>query len=137
MLDFGCLSSVFLGTLLGFRFGTLSLILGILSSALTSGPCRRYECPVIDLKIADPDLAEKVANGGVPLRDLCRQEVDKFDTYLRGYSDEYVEGLARFERLAIEGYIYQKVRGRFDGQEKEAGEPCDSGEHQDGATASS
>lgn len=70
---------------------------------------------MITLKVDDQDVAAAVANGGPQLRDLCRKEVDLFDQYLRSYGQEYAGGLAKFERLAIEGYIYQKIRGRVDG----------------------
>ena len=102
---------------------------------MTYAPGRRYECFVIDLKVTDPETAKAVAEGGAPLRSLCQKEVSKFEDYLREYGGEYGEGLARFERLAIEGYIYQKVRGHFDGQEK-ADLSGDPREHEDGATTS-
>ena len=62
----------------------------------------------------DEGLRSAVANGGEPLRDLCRKEVDNFDQYLRKFGEDYRDGLSKFERLAIEGYIYQKLRGRVD-----------------------
>lgn len=70
---------------------------------------------LFDLKIVDEDRAEEAAKGGRPLRDLCREEVDNFDQYLKtcGYP-EYAHGLAQWERYAIEGYLYQKIRGRID-----------------------
>jgi hypothetical protein len=66
------------------------------------------------MKITDAELAQKVAGGGEPLRDLCRQEVENFDRHLRQYGSEYRDGLARFERLVLEGYLYQKLRGHLD-----------------------
>ena len=68
----------------------------------------------IRLVIDDPQLAEQVRDGGPSLRSLCQKEVDAFDAYLRRYGAEYAEGLAKFERLAIEGYIYQKIRGHLE-----------------------
>jgi len=63
---------------------------------------------------ATPEELEALTKGGELLRCLCGKEVDLFDAYLRNYGREYAEGLAKFERLAIEGYLYQKVRGRLD-----------------------
>jgi hypothetical protein len=67
---------------------------------------------MITLTVDDPEAAAAVANGGQQLRDLCQKEVDLFDAYLRSYGKEYAGGLAKFERSAIEGYLYQKIRGR-------------------------
>ena len=68
----------------------------------------------IALKIEDEELANEVATGGQSLRNLCRKEVEYFDKYLRQHGGEYKEGLAKFEALAIEGYLYQKIRGHLD-----------------------
>ena len=68
----------------------------------------------ITIKITDDELAQTVAAGGEPLRALCRQEVENFDQYLRRYGSEYQDGLAKFERLVLEGYLYQKIRGHLD-----------------------
>jgi hypothetical protein len=57
---------------------------------------------------------EALCNGGGPLRSLCQKEVEIFDQYLRSYGRGYEDGLARFERYAIEGYLYQKIRGHLD-----------------------
>jgi hypothetical protein len=69
---------------------------------------------MITITVDDPEVASAVANGGPQLRDLCQKEVGLFDAYLRSYGREYAGGLSRFERLAIEGYLYQKIRGRVD-----------------------
>ena len=66
------------------------------------------------LTIEDPELATAAVNGGEPLRILCRKEVDNFDRYLREYGHEYKDGLAKFERSMLEGYLYQKLRGHLD-----------------------
>ena len=63
---------------------------------------------------ATPEELEAIAKGGELLRCLCGKEVDLFDAYLRQYGREYADGLAKFERLAIEGYLYQKARGHID-----------------------
>ena len=62
---------------------------------------------------ATPEELAALAKGGELLRCLCGKEVDLFDAYLRQYGREYADGLAKFERLAIEGYLYQKVRGHI------------------------
>lgn len=63
--------------------------------------------------------AMEKADTGVsgPLRDLCRKEVDRFEAYLKRSDPSFAEGLVRIERLAVEGYIYQKLRGHMDTQE--------------------
>jgi hypothetical protein len=58
------------------------------------------------------DVAKTIFKGGTPLRDLCQKEVDLFEDYLRT-QEGYTDGLAKFLRLAIEGYLYQKIRGRL------------------------
>jgi len=78
---------------------------------------------MITLKIDDPEVASTVANGGPQLRDLCQKEVDLFDAYLRSYGKEYAGGLSKFERSAIEGYLYQKIRGRVDSMREPEGLP--------------
>lgn len=69
----------------------------------------------------DPSLQDIVAKGGEPLRDLCRKEVDLFDKHLRHFgsnpnnkSGEYKEGLGKYTRWTLEGYLYQKLRGALD-----------------------
>lgn len=71
---------------------------------------------VFDIKLRGIENAVRVAKDPDQLRSLCRDEVNKFDQYLRRYGEEYVDGLSKFERLAIEGYLYQKLRGRVDAQ---------------------
>lgn len=56
--------------------------------------------------------AEK--GNGVPLRDLCREEVERFEAYLKKSDPWFAEGLVQIEQRAIEGYIYQKLRGHVD-----------------------
>lgn len=48
------------------------------------------------------------------LRSLCRKEVESFEAYVRANDPWFRDGLVRMERLAIEGYIYQKVKGHID-----------------------
>lgn len=70
--------------------------------------------PTITMKAnGNGAVAAAIRDGGEQLRQIVSAEVDRFDAYLRNFGHEYVEGLARFERLAVEGYIYQKLRGRL------------------------
>lgn len=57
------------------------------------------------------------------LRSLCQKEVNLFDSYLRRTDPQFRDGLSRFERLAVEGYIYQKARGHLDAQESPSNLP--------------
>jgi hypothetical protein len=73
-----------------------------------------------ELKLSGEETEiEEALKGGNLLRYLCQKEVESFDVYLKQFSREhsnigkdYESGLARFERDAIEGYLYQKLRGR-------------------------
>ena len=85
---------------------------------------------MLKIAIEDPDVKAEVANGGNPLRALCRKEVDDFENVMRQHPD-YRDGLARFERFAIEGYLYQKIRGNLDATMSTSNLPK---ERQDGAT---
>ena len=68
------------------------------------------------------------------LRSLCENEVELFDRYVRRADPEFRDGLSRFERLAVEGYVYQKARGHFDAQENPSNLPP---ERNDGQTPGS
>jgi hypothetical protein len=60
-------------------------------------------------------LALEEANKGnaLPLRALCQKEVACFETSIRQHPD-YKDGLILIERRAVEGYLYQKLRGHID-----------------------
>ena len=66
-----------------------------------------------------PEEEETLSKGGDPLRSLCRKEVESFDAFLRNWAaedpagGEYQEGLAKWELRVIEGFLYQKIMGRF------------------------
>jgi len=47
-----------------------------------------------------------------PLRALCQKEVEAFESTMRLHPD-YADGLVKIERLAVEGYLYQKLRGHI------------------------
>lgn len=71
----------------------------------------------IYLPCSEDELHEAMTgaqNGNsVPLRALCQKEVERFETVLREHP-AYRDGLVRIERLAVEGYLYQKLRGHLD-----------------------
>jgi carbonic anhydrase len=57
---------------------------------------------------------ESAQNGNSgPLRALCRKEVERFEVVLREHP-AYRDGLVKIERLAVEGYLYQTLRGHLD-----------------------
>ena len=62
----------------------------------------------------DAAIAAAEKGVGEPLRGLCRKEVERFETYLKKSDPWFADGLARVEKIAIEGYIYQKLRGHVD-----------------------
>jgi hypothetical protein len=70
------------------------------------------------------------------LRSLCRKEVERFERYCTSTDPNFSDGagFARIEARAIEGYLYQAVKGHIDA--------FDSGdllplERKDGTAASS
>lgn len=71
---------------------------------------------VIDMPFTESELetakAEAARGNAGPLRALCRKEVDAFETFMRLHPD-YSDGLVKIERLAVEGYLYQKMRGHI------------------------
>ncbi len=70
----------------------------------------------------DPTAVKELLNGDSKLlRNLCRKEAESFDEYLRQVDPQFKEGLARWELLAVEGYIYQKLKGHIDAQVSESG----------------
>ena len=75
---------------------------------------------VVELSdLSDPEEAASLGKGGDPLRALCQKEVESFDQFLRQWGSEapegrdYVDGLVRWERSVVEGFLYQKLMGRF------------------------
>ena len=62
----------------------------------------------------DPEVAKEILNNPQALRDLCRKEVESFDSYLRSVDPQFTDGLARFEFRVVEGYVYQKLKGHID-----------------------
>jgi len=69
------------------------------------------------LPFTEPELRaanEEAGRGNAgPLRALCRKEVEAFEASMRMHPD-YSDGLVKIERLAVEGYLYQKIRGHID-----------------------
>lgn len=81
--------------------------------------------------IDDPKVAKEVANGGDPLKDLCRKECDLFEKVMQE-QDSTFGPLASFERMALQSYLYQKIRGRI-GAADQTSEDADE-ERQDGSS---
>lgn len=52
------------------------------------------------------------AGDGLPLRALCQKERQRFEAVIREHPD-YADGLIQIEMRAVEGYLYQKLRGRL------------------------
>lgn len=62
-----------------------------------------------ELKAANEEAGR--GNAG-PLRALCQKEVRAFEDSMKTHPD-YSDGLVKIERLAVEGYLYQKIRGHI------------------------
>lgn len=61
-------------------------------------------------------LEEAQSSNSGPLRALCRKEVERFEARIKQHA-AYHDGLVRIERLAVEGYLYQKLRGHIDAKD--------------------
>lgn len=73
----------------------------------------------IELPCTEEELAaakESAAQGNPSLlRSLCQKERERFEGAMQQHP-EYTDGLVQIERLAVEGYLYQKLRGHIDAQ---------------------
>lgn len=69
------------------------------------------ELPFTEAELQSAQEEAGRGNAG-PLRDLCRKEVEVFEHLVREHPG-YIDGLVRIERLAVEGYLYQKLRGHI------------------------
>lgn len=67
----------------------------------------------------DPSAAEALTEGSQVLRDLCQKEVESFDQYVRVVDPQFADGLSKWECRAIEGYLYQKLKGHIDAHSSE------------------
>jgi len=74
----------------------------------------------------DLEKAKSAAEGGDPgpLRGLCQKETSRFEAMLRQHP-EYSDGLVKIERLAVEGYLYQKIRGHVDATSENSNHPLE------------
>lgn len=88
--------------------------------------------PRFVLVVEDADK-ERLAREPGYLRTLCQKEVARFTDYVQHEDPQFREGLAKFERLAIEGYLYQKAKGHIDAFHSQDVRPT---ERQDGETTS-
>lgn len=66
------------------------------------------ELPFSESDFSSAQEAAEKGNPG-PLRALCQKEVRAFETAVKQHPD-YADGLVKIERLAVEGYLYQKLR---------------------------
>jgi hypothetical protein len=69
------------------------------------------ELPFTEVELKSAQEEASRGNAG-PLRALCRKEVEAFETTIREHPD-YADGLVQIERFAVEGYLYQKLRGHI------------------------
>ncbi len=71
----------------------------------------------LDLPFNEDELraALEQANKGKsdPLRALCQKEVARFERAAQQHP-AYRDGLVIIEKRAVEGYLYQKLRGHID-----------------------
>ena len=71
-----------------------------------------FELPFTEAELSTAQAEAGRGNAG-PLRALCRKEVEAFEATMKKHPD-YADGLVKIERLAVEGYLYQKLRGHID-----------------------
>ena len=73
----------------------------------------------IELELPFPEEALRTAleyaekGKAEPLRSLCQKEVARFERSVAQHP-AYRDGLVVIERRAVEGYLYQKLRGHID-----------------------
>ena len=73
-----------------------------------------YVVVVFRLILDDPELTEKVKEGGQVLLDLCRKQVRAFDSHLQATgNDLYAGGLHKYEAEVCVGLLYQLYRGNL------------------------
>jgi hypothetical protein len=70
--------------------------------------------PIFTIQLLSDSVKPEKLKDPSYLRSLCQKEVSHFEQYVQSVDPQFRGGLSKFERLAIEGYIYQKVRGHFD-----------------------
>jgi len=70
-----------------------------------------FELPFTEAELKSAQGEAARGNAG-PLRALCQKEVEVFESSIRRHPD-YADGLVKIERLAVEGYLYQLLRGHI------------------------
>jgi hypothetical protein len=72
--------------------------------------------PTFSLLLNVPEeTKQQVLQSTDRLRDLCKQEVSRFSDYVSSVDPQFRKcPLSKEERLAIEGYLYQKSKGHLD-----------------------
>ena len=69
------------------------------------------ELPFSEEEMSHAQAESERGNAG-PLRSLCQKEVARFESVMKEHPD-YRDGLVKIERYAVEGYLYQKLRGHL------------------------
>ena len=59
------------------------------------------------------------------LRSLCQKEAARFEQYVQRVDPQFRDGLAKWELRAVEGYIYQKVKGHIDAFHNQHSDPME------------
>jgi hypothetical protein len=68
----------------------------------------------VSLELPEDKLSSALSNPDA-LRAVCKEEVTRFATYVNTVDPQFKKcPLAKEERAAIEGYLYQKVKGHID-----------------------
>lgn len=68
----------------------------------------------LDLNLSE-DAKSTVLSRPESLREACKDEVARFATYVNAVDPQFRRcPLAKEERVAIEGYLYQKIRGHIE-----------------------
>jgi hypothetical protein len=89
----------------------------------------------VKVELADNESPEAILDDPKALRALCQAEAAAFSEYLRSCGITiYKEGLVQWEQDAVAGYLYQKLKGRIDGQETDGKDV--SGRREDGEESS-
>jgi hypothetical protein len=71
------------------------------------------EFPFSEAELRSALQAVEETGKPTPLRVLCQKEVSRFEATAKQHPD-YADGLVQIERFAVEGYLFQKLRGHID-----------------------
>lgn len=70
------------------------------------------EFPWTEEELSSAIEAVRSSGKSDPLRSLCRKEVEHFERVIMHHPD-YSDGLVKIERLAVTGYLVQKLLGNL------------------------